>query len=84
MVATAWSVYILECGDGSLYTGCTPRLSDRVAAHNAGKGAKYTRSRLPVKLVYQESQPSHSAALQREAVIKKMPRAQKIKLVIHN
>ena len=58
-------VYLLRCGDGTLYTGCTNDLRRRLAVHNAGKGAKYTRSRLPVSLVYWESLPDKSSALRR-------------------
>ncbi len=67
-----WCVYILECGDGSLYTGVTNNLTARIAVHQAGKGAKYTRSHLPVRLVYCESSEGRSQASQREAEIKKM------------
>ena len=59
-------VYILRCGDGTLYTGCTNDLPRRLQAHQSGRGAKYTRSRLPVELVYQEAVPDRSAALRRE------------------
>ena len=77
----AWFVYLLRCGDGSLYTGSTNDVSRRLAAHQRGKGAKYTRSRLPVELVYQEEAPDQSAALRREAAIKRMTRQQKLKLL---
>ena len=77
----AWFVYLLRCGDGSLYTGSTNDVSRRLAAHQRGKGAKYTRSRLPVELVYQEEAPDQSAALRREAAIKRMTRQQKLGLV---
>ena len=77
----AWYVYMLRCGDGSLYTGCTDNVSRRLAAHQSGKGAKYTRSRLPVSLVYQEEVPDKPAALRREAAIKRLTRAQKLKLI---
>ena len=60
-------VYILRCGDGSLYTGCTNDLPRRLRAHQSGRGAKYTRSRLPVELIYQEPAADRSAALRREA-----------------
>lgn len=76
----AWYVYMLWCADGSLYTGCTDDVSRRLAAHQSGKGAKYTRSRLPVSLAYQEEQPDKSAALRREAAIKRLKRAQKLAL----
>ena len=79
--ALAWYVYLLSCGDGSLYAGSTNDMSRRLAAHQQGKGAKYTRSRLPVELVYQEEAPDHSAALRREAAIKRMTRQQKLKLL---
>ena len=74
-------VYILRCGDGTLYTGCTNDLSRRLAAHNAGKGAKYTRSRRPVELVYREEVPDKSAALRREAAIKGLSRGEKLALI---
>ena len=73
----AWSVYIVECADGSLYTGIALRLPERIAQHNRGTGARYTRSRLPVRLVYHESCPDKSSALKRELAIKALPRAQK-------
>ena len=76
----AWYVYMLWCGDGSLYTGCTDDVARRLAAHQSGKGAKYTRSRLPVSLAYQEEQPDKSAALRREAAIKRLKRPQKLAL----
>ena len=74
-------VYILRCGDGSLYTGITTDLQRRVAVHNSGKGAKYTRSRLPVEPVYWETVPDKPAALRRERAIKALPRAEKLKLI---
>ena len=74
-------VYILRCGDGTLYTGCTNDLDRRLRAHQAGRGAKYTRSRLPVELVYQEAVPDRSAALRREAAIKRMDRRAKLALI---
>ena len=76
-----WYVYMLRCGDGSLYTGCTDDVERRLAVHNSGKGAKYTRSRLPVTLVYRESVADKSAALHREAAIKALPRAKKLALL---
>ena len=81
MRALAWYVYLLRCGDGSLYTGATDNVPRRLAAHQAGKGAKYTRSRLPVELVYQETCPDRSAALRREAAIKRLPRNRKLALI---
>ncbi len=74
-------VYMVECADGSLYTGWTNRLPQRVAAHNRGRGAKYTRSRLPVRLVWAEAQPDSSAALRREAALKRLTRREKLALI---
>ena len=74
-------VYMLKCADGSLYTGYTNDLQKRVDVHNSGRGAKYTKSRLPVRLVYSEEYQSKSSALKREAEIKKLTRAQKEKLI---
>lgn len=76
----AWIVYILRCGDGSLYTGVTNDLDRRMASHRAGKGAAYTRSRLPVRLVYTERRLSRGAAQSREAAIKRLPRVAKLAL----
>ena len=75
-----YTVYILRCGDGTLYTGCTNDLTRRLKAHQSGKGAKYTRARLPVELVYQEPAPDKSQALRREAAIKRLSRAEKLAL----
>lgn len=76
-----WTVYILRCGDGTLYTGCTNDLPRRLAAHRSGKGAKYTRSRPPVELVYQEEAADKSAALRREAAVKRLDRREKLALI---
>lgn len=73
--------YILLCADGTLYTGYTNDTARREAMHNSGRGAKYTRSRLPVKLVYREELPSRSEAMKREAAIKKLTREQKLELI---
>jgi putative endonuclease len=73
--------YIVECSDGTFYTGWTTDLERRVRTHNAGRGAKYTRIRRPVKLVYQEAQPDVSSAMKRERAIKTMKREQKQKLI---
>lgn len=73
--------YILRCGDGSLYTGWTNDLMRRIAAHNAGKGGKYTRARLPVELVYHEVFATKEEAMRREWVIKQMTRAEKLALI---
>jgi len=76
-----WFVYIVECRDSTLYTGIARHLEKRIAAHNAGKGAKYTAVRRPVKLVYAENAESRSAASQREYAIKQLPRAEKLALI---
>ena len=73
-------VYILKCADGTLYTGWTTNLENRIKAHNNKKGAKYTRSRTPVELFYSEEFETKSEALKREAAIKKMSRADKTML----
>ena len=75
-----WVVYMLRCRDGSLYTGMTNDLDHRLSIHRAGKGGAYTRSRLPVRLVYTERRRSRGAALSREAAIKRLPRAAKLAL----
>jgi putative endonuclease len=76
-----WWVYLLLCADGSLYTGATNDLERRVAHHNAGRGAAYTRSRRPVVLVYSEPARGRGPALSREAAIKRLTRARKIALL---
>ncbi len=81
LVDMSWHVYMVRCSDDSLYTGCTNRLMERVATHNDGKGARYTRSRLPVVLVWSVRAKNRSAALSREAKVKQLTRAQKLKLV---
>lgn len=73
----AWYVYMLLCGDGTLYTGMTDDVPRRLRAHQSGRGAKYTRGRGPLTLVYTQEQPSRSAALRREHQIKQLSRAQK-------
>lgn len=73
--------YILRCADGTLYSGWTNDLEKRLAAHNAGKGGKYTRARLPVELVYFESFESKNEAMSREAQFKQLSREQKLKLI---
>lgn len=77
-----WSVYILRCADGSLYTGIARDVHCRVATHNAGRGAAYTSARRPVALLHLEGAPSHSAALRREWAIKRLSRQEKEKLVM--
>ena len=79
--SSRWLVYLLLCSDGSLYTGITNDLPKRLKAHAAGKASKYTRSRLPVKLVYSEQKQTKSAALKREAAIKRLRRAQKERVI---
>lgn len=74
-------VYILQCSDGSFYTGYTNDLNNRLNVHNKGRGAKYTRCRLPVKLIYHETYETKSEALKREYGIKKLSRTEKIKLI---
>ena len=75
-----WFVYLLRCGDGSLYCGITDDVSRRLEAHAAGKGAKYARGRGPLELVYTEACESDSGALKREAAIKKLKRQEKLRL----
>ncbi|MCB0154698.1 MAG: GIY-YIG nuclease family protein [Anaerolineae bacterium] len=74
-------VYIVECNDHTLYTGWTTDVTRRVKTHNAGRGAKYTRERGPVQVVYLEEVPDRAAAQKRELAIKKMRRAAKLKLI---
>ncbi len=76
-----WIVYIVECADRTLYTGITNDLDRRMAAHAAGKGAKYTKHRRPLILRYRETVDSKGAALQREAAIKSFDRAAKLTLI---
>lgn len=75
--------YILKCRDGTLYTGWTNNLEKRIAAHNSGKGAKYTRARKPVRLVYYEIFEEKEEAMKREYAIKHMSRKEKEKLIEH-
>jgi putative endonuclease len=79
--SSRWLVYILRCSDGSLYTGITNDLPKRLKAHAAGRASKYTRSRLPVRLAYNEPQKSKSASLKREAAIKRLTRPAKLRLI---
>ncbi|MDR1245427.1 MAG: GIY-YIG nuclease family protein [Clostridiales Family XIII bacterium] len=74
-------IYIAECADGSLYTGYTNDVEKRIETHNEGKGAKYTRSRLPVRSVYTEEYATKSDAVKREALIKRLKRKEKLKLI---
>ena len=73
--------YLLRCSDGTLYCGCTDNIEKRLAAHNSGKASKYTRSRLPVKLVYFETFDTKQEAMSREARIKQLSRREKLALV---
>ena len=78
-----WTVYILRCGDGSLYTGIAKDVQARIKQHGEGRGAAYTRTRLPVQLLYQQGGLTHSEALIREAQIKAMPRSKKEEMISH-
>ena len=75
-------IYMLRCCDGSLYTGSTTDPMRRLKVHQSGKGAKYTRSRLPVELVYQEELADKSSALKREAAVKRLSREEKLQLIL--
>jgi predicted GIY-YIG superfamily endonuclease len=79
--ARQWLVYILRCRDGSLYAGITNNLARRLEAHQSGAASRYTRSRLPVKLVYVESADDQRAALRREIVIKRLQKQEKKRLI---
>lgn len=76
-----WFVYILGCADGTLYTGCSNDVVKRVRVHNAGTGAKYTYSRRPVKLLYQEEAADRAAAQKREYQLKRLTRLGKLQLI---
>ena len=80
----SWFVYILHCADDTLYTGITTDIDRRIAEHNEGIGAKYTRGRGPVTLSHFETLPSKSDALKREAAIKKLSREEKLSLIGNN
>jgi len=77
-------VYILRCKDDTLYTGWTNDLDKRTTAHSQGKGAKYTKARLPVFLVYSEAHATKQEAMRREYVVKQLSRQQKLELIEHN
>lgn len=79
-VSKKWTLYILKCKDGTLYTGITDDLQRRLQAHRTGKGAKYTRGRGPLTLCYVEECESHSCALRRELAVKKLSRSEKLAL----
>lgn len=76
-----WTVYIVRCADGTLYTGTAKDVGARIAEHNAGRGAKYTRGRVPVTLVYTESVGDRAAAQRREHAIKRLPAGEKRRLI---
>jgi putative endonuclease len=80
-MTTAWCVYLLRCGDGTLYCGIAKDVALRLEAHRSGKGAKYTKGRGPLDLVYVEPCSNQSAALRREREIKRMDRDKKLKLI---
>lgn len=77
----AWWVYLVRCRDGSLYAGCAVDVAARVERHNAGTGARYTRSRLPVRLVFSRKVKDRSAALRSELALKRLTREEKLALV---
>jgi predicted GIY-YIG superfamily endonuclease len=77
----AWCVYVLRCAGGTLYTGITNDLPARLLAHAQGRGARYTRGRRPVEIVYREEAPSRGDATRRESAIKRLPRGAKLALV---
>ena len=76
--------YILECADGTFYTGWTANLEQRLQAHNAGRGGRYTRGRRPVRLAYFEEHSTRREAQRREAVLRRLPRAMKLRLIAHD
>lgn len=76
-----WYLYLLRCRDGSLYCGITTDVQKRLEQHRSGKGAKYTRGRAPLELVYTEECANHSTALKRELAVKALPREEKLKLI---
>ena len=82
MVGLNWFVYIVECSDGSLYTGISNNVDSRIKAHNEGNGAKYTKPRLPVKLLWYQEAGNRSSASKLEYEIKKMKRIDKKKLIV--
>ena len=78
---STWHLYILRCKDGSLYTGITTDVNKRLEVHRSGRGAKYTRGRAPLELVYREECGTHSDALKRELEIKALKKTEKIALI---
>ena len=81
MTSDRWRLYVLRCADDTLYTGITTELVRRVREHNQGKGAKYTRARLPVNIVYFEAHPDRSSASKAEAAFKKLSRKKKLEII---
>ena len=81
MTSDRWRLYVLRCADDTLYTGITTELVRRVREHNQGKGAKYTRARLPVNIVYFEVHPDRSSASKAEAAFKKLSRKKKLEII---
>lgn len=81
MMEKKWNLYILRCGDGSLYTGIAVDVERRLQMHRSGKGAKYTRGRGPLELVYREECEDHSAALKRELAVKALTKEEKENLI---
>ena len=79
---STWYLYILKCKDGTFYTGITTDVEKRLEMHRSGKGAKYTRGRGPLELVYSETCENHSQALKREWEVKKLPKEQKMQLIL--
>ena len=84
MQTKPWHTYIIQCSDKTYYTGITNNLSKRIKKHNAGKAAKYTRGRLPIKLVFSKKLESESEARKREFEIKKISRKEKERLIQYN
>jgi len=80
MPAEAWFVYIVECADGTLYTGVARDVAARIAAHDAGRGARYTRGRGPLRLLAKRRCPTHGDALRLELALKRLPRETKVSL----
>lgn len=81
---TSWELYILRCGDGTLYTGIARDAEKRLEVHRSGKGAKYTRGRGPLQIVYRERCPDHGTALRREYAIKQLSRDEKERLILQS
>lgn len=81
LLPMAWCVYLLRCGDGTLYAGITNDLDKRLAAHRSGRGARYTRGRGPLEVVHVENKRTRSAALRREAALKRLKRHEKLAFI---